>query len=74
MTWHVQYRKDAIDHIERHPSPERAIESACCLIDDGFDVYGVGTGSLDDSIEKEQIAQIYVMWAREKLPLGKISK
>jgi hypothetical protein len=74
MTWHVQYRKDAIDHIERHPSPERAIESACRLIDDGFDVYGVGTGSLDDSIEREQIAQIYVMWAREKLPLGKISK
>jgi hypothetical protein len=31
MTWHVQYRKDATDHIEGHPSPERAIEFACRL-------------------------------------------
>jgi len=73
MTWHVQYWKDATDHIERHPSPERAIESACRLIDDGCDVYGVGTGLLSDSIEREQIARIYAMWARAKFPLGKIS-
>ena len=73
MTWHVQYRKDATDHIERHPSPERAIEFACRLIDDGFDVYGIGTGPLRDSVEREQIAQIYVMWARMKYPFGKIS-
>jgi hypothetical protein len=74
MPWHVQYRKDATDHIERHPSPERAIESACRLIDDGFDVYGVGTGPLSDSIEREQIALIYAMWARAKFPFGQISK
>ena len=73
MTWHVQYRKGATDHIERHPSPERAIESACRLIDDGCDVYGVGTGPLRDSIEREQIAGIYAIWARAKLPSGKIS-
>jgi hypothetical protein len=45
MKWHVQYRKDATDHIERHPSPERAIESACHLIDEGYDVYGIGIGN-----------------------------
>jgi hypothetical protein len=73
MTWHVQYRKDATDHIERHPSPERAIESACRLIDDGCDVYGVGTGPLSDSIERKQIAHIYAMWVRAKLPFGKTS-
>jgi hypothetical protein len=71
--WHVQYRKDATDHIERHPSPERAIESACRLIDDGCDVYGVGTGPLSDSIEREEIARIYAMWARAKFPFGKNS-
>jgi hypothetical protein len=70
MTWHVQYRKDAADHIERHSSPERAIEAACRLIDDGYDVYGVGTGPLTDSIERDQIARIYAMWARTKLPFG----
>jgi hypothetical protein len=70
MPWHVQYRKDATDHIERYPSPERAIEAACRLFDDGCDVYGVGTGPLTDSIEKEQIARIYAMWARAKLSFG----
>jgi hypothetical protein len=70
MTWHVQYRIGTVDHIERHPSPERAIEAACCLIDDGFDVYGIGTGPLTDSIGKDQIARIYAMWVREKYPFG----
>jgi len=70
MTWHVQYWKDGRDHIWRHPSPEKAIEGACRLLDDGCDVYGVGTGPLTDSIEREQIARIYAMWARAKAPLG----
>ena len=73
MTWHIQYRKDATDHIERHPSPERAIECACRLIDDGWDVYGVGTGPLSDSIDREQITHIYAMWAKARISLGQIS-
>jgi hypothetical protein len=68
MTWHVQYRNLAGDHIVRHSNPEEAIEAACRLIDDGYDVYGIGTGPLTDSIEKDQIARIYEMWARPKLP------
>ena len=70
MMWHVQYRKDAASHVARHPSPEEAIEAACRLIDDGCDVYGVGTGPLTDSIDREQIARIYAMWARAKFPFG----
>jgi hypothetical protein len=51
-----------------HQSPEQALEAACRLIDDGCDVYGVGTGPLTDSIDREEIARIYAMWAREKCP------
>jgi len=70
MMWHVQYRKNTTSHVARHQSPEQALEAACRLIDDGCDVYGVGTGPLTDSIEKEQIARIYAMWARAKHPFG----
>ncbi|HVC59386.1 MAG TPA: hypothetical protein VND19_03340 [Acetobacteraceae bacterium] len=66
MTWHVQYQNHAVDHVERHPSPELAIEAACRLIDDGCDVYGIGTGSLTDSIARDQVARIYEFWARGK--------
>ena len=66
MAWHVQYQKHAADHISRHPSPELAIEAACRLIDDGYDVYGIGTGPLTDSIARDQIARIYALWARGK--------
>src|ERR1700730_16468545 len=59
MMWHVQYRKDAASHVARHPSPEQAIEAACRLFDDGYDVHGVGTGPLTDSIDREQIGRIY---------------
>jgi hypothetical protein len=70
MTWHVQYRNDTVDHIVRYPNPEQAIEAACCLIDDGCDVYGIGTGPLTDSIAKDQIARIHALWARGKYPFG----
>jgi hypothetical protein len=70
MMWHVQYRKGAASHVATHPSPEQAIEAACRLIDDGCDVYGVGTGPLTDSIDREQIARVYAMWARAKFPFG----
>jgi hypothetical protein len=74
MTWHVQYRKDAIDHVARHPSPELAIEAACRLIDDGCDVYGIGTGPLTDSIARDEIARIYEFWVKAKPPRGEISQ
>jgi hypothetical protein len=70
MTWHVQYRNDLTEHIVRFPSPEEAIEAACRLIDDGCDVYGIGTGPLTDSIARDEIARIYNLWARPKRPFG----
>jgi len=73
MTWHVQYRKEGSEHIARAPSPEAAIEAACHLIDEGCDVFGVGTGPLTDSIARNEIARIYAIWAREKNPIGQFS-
>ena len=66
MTWHVRYRNHAGDHVVRHSTPEEAIETACRLIDDGYDVYGIGTGSLADSIDL--IACIDDIWVRPRLP------
>ena len=71
MTWHVQYRKANVDHIVRHPSPEEAIEAACRLLDGGCDVYGIGTGPLTDSIGRDEIARIYVLWAKAKYPFAR---
>jgi hypothetical protein len=64
MTWFVQYRQVGADHLVRVRTPEQAIQAACHLLDDGCDVYGIGTGPLTDSIGKEQITRIYDMWVR----------
>ena len=72
MRWHIQYRRTDTEYIERHPSPELAIESACRLIEDGFDVHGIGTGPLENAIDKDQIARIYLMWLREKRPAKRL--
>ena len=66
MDWHVQYRKDGEDHLLRLPSPEEAIEAACRLIDDGHEVYGIGTGPLTNSIGVEEITRIYAL-GREQI-------
>jgi hypothetical protein len=65
-TWHVQYRRDAINHLVRYPTPQAAIQAACHLIDDGWDVYSIGTGALTDSVGQKEIARIYALWAKAK--------
>ena len=65
-TWHVQFRWDTVDHVVMHPNPEAAIAAACRLIDDGCDVFGIGTGPLTDSIDRREIARIYALWAKGK--------
>jgi hypothetical protein len=54
------------------PSPQRAIEGACLLIDNGLQVVGIGAGDLDDSIAEIEIARIYAIWERAKKPFGQI--
>jgi hypothetical protein len=74
MVWHVQYRVGATEQIARFPTPEKAIEAACCLIDEGDDVYGIGTGPLTDSIAREEISRIYAFWVKAKAPPVKTKK
>jgi hypothetical protein len=68
MMWHVQYRVDAIDYIAPYPSPERAIGGACLLIDHGCDVYGIGTEASTDTMGRDEINRIYLIWARANAP------
>ena len=74
MSWHVQYREGGTDHLMRYPTPEEAIEAGCRLIDEGCDVYGMGTGSLTTSISKDEIARMYAFWARTKTPFDRTEK
>lgn len=64
--WYVQYRRDKADRVEWFTTCELAIEAACVLIHDGFDVYGIGVGSLDDAVSKDHITRIYALWAKAK--------
>jgi hypothetical protein len=68
MMWHVQYQRDGKAHIGWHLTPELAITAACRLIDAGCDVYGIGTGPLTDSIERDQIDRIYAVLGRPARP------
>jgi hypothetical protein len=74
MRWHVQYKAESGVSVLEFPSPERAIEAACSLLDNGLQVLGIGTGDLDDSIAEIEIARIYAIWGRAKKPFGRISK
>jgi hypothetical protein len=64
MNWHVQYIQGNDDQVETHCSPEAAIEAARRLIDDGCDVFGIGTGPLSEAIDRGLIDRIYEIWAR----------
>ena len=65
--WHVQYQDvTGKDRLLIFLTPERAIEVACALIDQGEDVCGIGTGPFADSINRELIARIYAIWVRTR--------
>ena len=66
--WHVQYREGSSDHVVMNPTPEAAIVTACQLIDQGREVYGIGTGPLTDAIGAADIARIYLTWKAVKGP------
>jgi hypothetical protein len=69
MEWYVQYRRGSGGLHRPAPNPPSlAIAAACRLIDVGCDVYGIGTGPLADSIERDEIAQIYARSSRTKRP------
>ena len=69
--WHVQSATPGgSSSVDYFATPERAIEAACKILDAGCDVFGIGTGELSDSIDREQIKRIYDIWkrARPRLP------
>jgi hypothetical protein len=71
MEWHVQYRSGGVSCVVWHSTPEGAIEAACRLVDEGGDVFGIGMGSPEDSVDRDQVARIYALWARSKRPFGR---
>jgi hypothetical protein len=71
MEWHVQYRSAGVEHVAWHQAPEDAIAAACRLIDDGAEVFGLGTDSLDDTLDRQEIARIYAFWSRATYPFGR---
>jgi hypothetical protein len=70
MEWHVQFSRRGETRVEIHPTPEAATEAACLLMDQGCDVYGIGTDTLTDTIGPDRIAAIYESWRRGKHPFG----
>jgi hypothetical protein len=59
MAWDIRYNREGLDQLESHPTAENAIEAACLLIDQGYDVYGIWTGHLTEAVDREQIIRIY---------------
>jgi hypothetical protein len=70
MDWFIRYRTDDQTHVDRYPSLDVAIESACRLMDNGHVVYGIGYKTGDNSIAKPEIDDIYSIWRRANGPFA----
>ena len=70
MPWRVQYKGESGESVLAFRTPERAIEAACSLIDQGRQVLSIGTADPDDTISETEIARIYAIWERAKKPFG----
>jgi hypothetical protein len=46
-----------------------SIEAACLMIDARREFYGIGTGLLFASIDRDPISQIHDLWARGQYPI-----
>lgn len=70
MDWFIRYQTDDQTLVERLPSLDVAIETACRLIDEGCLVHGIGYQTAENSIEKPEIDDIYSIWVRAKGPFA----
>jgi hypothetical protein len=68
MEWTVQYKQAGVDRTVDAVNPDDAVRTACQLMDDGYEVCGIGTGALTHMIGKEEIARLYALWVRAKPP------
>ena len=57
MTWDIRYSRTGLDHLDSHPTAERAIGAACLLIDQGCDVHGIWTGHTE-ALGREEIIRV----------------
>jgi hypothetical protein len=73
MKWHVQFRFDGSNHVIWHSGPEEAIEAGCLMVKAGVDVFGIGTGPLRSSVDREYVNRVYEIWSRAKYPLRRTS-
>jgi hypothetical protein len=70
MDWFIRYQTDRQACVERYPSLDAAIESACRLMDKGHAVHGIGYKTGDNSIDKPEIDNIYSIWRRANGPFA----
>jgi len=70
VPWYVQYRRDSTEHMDRYRTPEAAIEAACVLMDNNYEVYEIGMGPPPGAIDASEIVKIYQLWLRRKYPFG----
>lgn len=68
MQWIVHYKQSRTDRTVRAVTPEDAIRTACQLLDDGYEVCGIGVGSSTPVIERDEIARLHDGWVRAKPP------
>jgi hypothetical protein len=68
MKWHVQFRFDRSNHVVWYSGPEDAIQAGCLMIKAGVDVFGIGTGSLKDAVDRGYVSRLYELWSRAKYP------
>jgi hypothetical protein len=66
LPWSIRYR-DAGDRVAHARTPEDAIAAACRLIEEGFDVYAIDCGQMEEFMGKSQLVRIHDIRTRNSL-------
>lgn len=62
--WRVEYLDGVERRMKRYATPELAVTGACHLLDDGLDVFEIGSTDFSISAGPADIARIYAMWIK----------
>jgi hypothetical protein len=64
MNWRVEYHEGPARKTLRYHTPEQAVTGACTMLDDGHDVFEIGSDEFAVTAGPAEIAKIYAMWIK----------
>ena len=67
IVWHLLYSKGRMNGIGLFPSAISAIETACRMLDDGYEIRSIGRGHPTGTPNRARLIELHAFWVQGRI-------